>query len=680
MNINITKQKIALIVTILGLLIWVIAVNIPRYWCSEESNIQNYSEALEEYNNGDFQHSYYMFSKISRTSNLRQAAIYRQAQCAEHLNDNKTAIKKYKELMWFYPNSPLTERSRYLKAQDYYQSKKYGKAKRDFKNIVKKYPKTDYATASEYYLGAIEILDMKKTHSHRKADKCFNNASHYFRDYLKAAPGGRFAPYAIKRWTEAGRKLPNEDNLVIAKAYQSLGDFVNANKYLEFTDIGASWPYFVKNALREGNHEKVKFYTESGLKNQGLENISINEENSGMAENKEIYDAIDAYISICPDKKMAIEHLLNISQESNGYDYLLYKECNSMKQGTREACYNTLYTKFPDGQFAAESLSNIFYGKIKEKNYVWAHDIGRRYLAKYAKSNSTPKVMFWMGKLSERMKNYEDARSYYNEVISKYPDDYYAYRAFLNLNKYSDVKINSDALLGKDVVFPYKENMSNGLLIELADIQDYSLINELCKDDDFVQSWLAYQEGNFTLSAKLARDGMDKLDRKPERTDLRWRLVYPVHYYNEIRTNAFPVGNNPILILSIIKEESHFNAKVMSPVGAIGLMQLMPSTASEISRKYGVPLGGTGELFNPNVNIKFGNIYYSKIKAQLGYNDILAVLAYNGGKGAVSRWKSNLKYTDMDDFVEQIPYSETQTYLKKVYKAYWNYVRIYAED
>src|SRR5574344_1749032 len=681
MKIQLKKQKIALISVIIGLLIWVVVVNIPRYYGDEQTNIQTYSDALEKYNDGYFQKAYYEFSQISRTSPIKQAAIYRQAQCAEHLQDNKTAIRKYKELNWFYPSSPLTLRVNYLKAQDYDKSKKYRVAKREFKKRLRWNPYSDYATASEYYLGAIEALNIKDIKSERRFDKKFNEASHYFRDYLKKAPDGRFSLYAIQRWIGMGRSLQNEDNLVIAKAYQALGDYKTADKYLQYTDIGASGPYFVKGALREGNKDKVKFYTESGLKNEGIESISINEENSGMADNKEIYDAIDAYLSISPNFKKSINYLLSISKKSNGYDYILYKNCKSMPQGdARFACYNTLFTKFPDGQFAAETLSNIFYWKIKQKQYIWASDIGKRYLARYSNSNSTPKVIFWLGNLSERMKNYEDARSYYNRIIAEYPDDYYAYRAFLSLHNYTSVNIKPENLVGKDIGFPYKANLTNGMLIELADIQDYSLINELCKDDGFVQSWLAYQEGNFALSSKLAQDGMDKLSKVPERTDMRWRLLYQVHYYDEIKAHAFRVASDPILILSILKEESHFNAGVKSPVGAMGLMQLMPQTASEIARKYGVSLPNSSFLLIPDVNIRIGNIYYSRLKTQLGYNDVLAVPAYNGGLGAVSRWKRNLNFEDIDDFVEQIPYSETQNYLKKVYRAYWNYVRIYAED
>ncbi|MBR1460546.1 transglycosylase SLT domain-containing protein, partial [bacterium] len=83
------------------------------------------------------------------------------------------------------------------------------------------------------------------------------------------------------------------------------------------------------------------------------------------------------------------------------------------------------------------------------------------------------------------------------------------------------------------------------------------------------------------------------------------------------------------------------------------------------------------DLLNPELNIKLGNIYYGNLRNQLNNNDILAVAAYNGGIGSVQNWQKNLSYTDVDDFIEQIPYDETRNYIKKVFKSYWNYTRIY---
>ena len=103
-------------------------------------------------------------------------------------------------------------------------------------------------------------------------------------------------------------------------------------------------------------------------------------------------------------------------------------------------------------------------------------------------------------------------------------------------------------------------------------------------------------------------------------------------------------------------------------------MQLMPATADEVAARKGIE---SYDLFDVNSNIRMGNAYYSYIKSMLSGMDISAVASYNGGIGAVAKWKQSLNYTDTDSFVEKIPYSETQNYVKKVFRSYWNYIRIY---
>ena len=99
----------------------------------------------------------------------------------------------------------------------------------------------------------------------------------------------------------------------------------------------------------------------------------------------------------------------------------------------------------------------------------------------------------------------------------------------------------------------------------------------------------------------------------------------------------------------------------------------MPATADEIAKAYGL----SNNLYNPENNIHLGSLYYAKMRRSLNDKDMSAIMAYNGGWAAVTRWKNRLNYTDMDDFVEKIPYPETQTYLKKVLRSYWNYSNIY---
>jgi len=640
----------------------------------ESRNYKVYTHALEEYKENNFSYAYYVFGEISRFSKLKPAAIYRQALCADKLNDKKTEINKYKEVIRKYPNSLIAIRAKYLKAQQFYESKNFKKAKKEFKDILKKYPQTEYAVASAYYLGSIEAEKIPYIKDSEKRIKTKTNAIQYFKYYLKEAPTGRFAINCIEKWFELNPKLNNEDNLIIAKVYQKNERYKEALNYLKFTNLSVSWPYFVKNYYVLKDYSKVKYYTQQGLLAQNFNDILINSDIDTKEENESIYKAIDIYLQISNSPKDAISYLLSIAPKSSGYDYLLYKRCNNLPLSAQTACFNSLYYQYPKGQFAAEALANIFYDKIKSQQYSEAKRLAKEHLEKFPDSNSTPKVIFWLAKIAERTRRPDEAKMYYRTLLRRLPDDYYAYHAFLNLNRFRPFEISR--LTQKPVEFPYKSSNAS-FITALAEVKDFGLINQLYPDNDFIQSWIAYNTGEFSKSSRLARDAMEKLVVKPERTDLRWRLVYPVLYYDEIQESAYRWRNDPILILSIIREESYFNPKAESAAGARGLMQLMPFTADESANASGISLPTYKMLFSPELNIKLGNVYYFMLKKRLSHKDILAVLAYNGGIGSVSSWKQNLDYEDIDDFVEQIPYPETQNYLKKVYKSYWNYLRIY---
>ena len=308
--------------------------------------------------------------------------------------------------------------------------------------------------------------------------------------------------------------------------------------------------------------------------------------------------------------------------------------------------------------------------KYLQKKYLDAQRLGFLHLKKFPNTKSSPAVTYFMGKIAYKLKHYESANNYYKQVISSYPDSYYAFRANYNLYK-DDGMLPFLELNEKPVVFPYKKSLDNNLVVKLAYLKDYDLVEELCKHDKFIQSWIAYQKGNYTLSAYLARNGMEELNVKPSFEDLRWRLVYPMHYYDIV--DKVKGDNNPIVLQSIIKEESHFNPFVKSSVGAVGLMQLMPATYNEVVTKHNLPTNLNVET----ANITAGSLYYSSLKKVLGNKDLYAITAYNGGIGSVTNWFSKLIYSDTDEFVEQIPYPETKNYVKKVLRTYWVYGNVY---
>lgn len=660
------KQRIILIIVIIISVTLLIIVNSINNIRAESDGVRAYAEALEYYKANDYHKAYKAFATIRYSSTLKPAAIYRQARCAEHMQSNKLVQKHYKQLIRRYPNFALSVRIKYLLAQNIYSTSPK-KSKSKFLKIVKKYPNSEYAIASKYYLGLIQVRELDGVKNPTKLALDVQKAEDYFKDYLKDAPAGRYAIYSINKLKELNpNSLSNEENLIIARSYYALGEFKLAQKHLDFTSLPDSWVDVVKNNYELKNYEKVREITEQGLSKY-----------SQKVEKDDLYKAVDLYISTANNKNNAVMYLADLSKGTMGEDYLKYLSCKASSREIKDACYAQLYYAFPKGQFAADALSNMFYANIRGGNFNIARKLGNEHLNNFPSVNSTPFVLFWLGKTEERAKHYESSRVYYKRVINEYPDSYYAYRAYIDMYHLENPLIVSNIIF-KPVVFPYKHSKNGDMVVKLALLKDYGLVDELCKNDKFVQSWLAYEKGEYNTSVVLARDAMEKLPKKPKKTDFRWRLVYPVHYYDIIKD--YEIDNNPVLLLSIIKEESHFDTKATSAVGAKGLMQLMPQTANEVKNNYGLSFDNPNFLYVPKNNIQLGSLYFSHLKKLNQNSEFYAVLSYNGGLGMVNSWKNTLNYKDRDDFLEQIPYSETQNYLKKVYKAYWNYSRIYQKD
>ena len=157
-----------------------------------------------------------------------------------------------------------------------------------------------------------------------------------------------------------------------------------------------------------------------------------------------------------------------------------------------------------------------------------------------------------------------------------------------------------------------------------------------------------------------------------------WSVAYPVVYLPAIRLNAGP-RLDPYLVAAIIREESQYDARAVSRAGALGLMQLMPETARSMARRLGGPDVVRDDLFNQDINIRYGTRYLEQLVEQFSGNVVYAVAAYNAGPFAVSSWVAKNGAADLEEFVEMIPYQETRQYVKRVLRSYWEYRRLSGE-
>jgi len=154
-----------------------------------------------------------------------------------------------------------------------------------------------------------------------------------------------------------------------------------------------------------------------------------------------------------------------------------------------------------------------------------------------------------------------------------------------------------------------------------------------------------------------------------------WGVAYPTVYLPTIRIHA-GAAVDPYLVAAIIREESQYDARAVSRVGAVGLMQVMPATAQAVAKKQGFAEVGRDELFDQETNIRVGIRYLDQLLQQFSGNVMQAIAAYNAGPQVVSAWIAKNGQKEPDEFVELIPYQETRQYVKRVLRSYREYQRL----
>ncbi|MFH1096350.1 MAG: lytic transglycosylase domain-containing protein [Candidatus Desantisbacteria bacterium] len=152
-------------------------------------------------------------------------------------------------------------------------------------------------------------------------------------------------------------------------------------------------------------------------------------------------------------------------------------------------------------------------------------------------------------------------------------------------------------------------------------------------------------------------------------SDWFWDMVSPIFYKEIIYKYSEMYEVDPLLASAVIKVESNFQAYAQSPRGAMGLMQIMPETGKEMARRLKIKPFVASDLNNPEINIKIGLYYLTRLKKQFNGDVYLALAAYNGGSANVQKWLAEKKI-DTDGVVDQIPFEETKGFVQKVMRNY----------
>jgi soluble lytic murein transglycosylase len=321
----------------------------------------------------------------------------------------------------------------------------------------------------------------------------------------------------------------------------------------------------------------------------------------------------------------------------------------------------------------------------------------KTFLLKYPVSANAVNALYWLGRYSERTGNPAHARTFYNKALTRFPETYFGFAAADRLAKLGSGEENPADFLDRipppPPLRPFDEPMPPSAVDRWARSQalrtiafDSSAEQEL-KNAFFATgqprflieaSQAAFDQGHFAAGMAYARLAVPNFDsRKSNELPLNaWRALYPLPYAEPVRRESMKNGLDPMVVAGLIRQESTFQADVISHANAFGLMQLLPKTAKILAKQKRIKYVKV-KLFDPDYNIELGTFYFKGLVELTGAPEY-ALAAYNAGEDRIALWKSERAYAEIPELVESIPFSETRDYVQIVLRNAAVYRMIYA--
>ncbi len=301
-----------------------------------------------------------------------------------------------------------------------------------------------------------------------------------------------------------------------------------------------------------------------------------------------------------------------------------------------------------------------------------ARDGFEAYRQRYPNGRRVQQAAYWSGVAHLALGDSATARQRFSEARRRDPMTYYGMRAAERL----DAPVAGAIELGPAPAdAPLPERAAAALeivdLLRDAEWNDAAAFEMARARDSFGSDVAAlyalaealnergYTSDGIALGWELKRRG------GPWNTRLL-RLVYPFPYRDRIVAEARRHGIDPFLAAGLIRQESMFNARAVSPAGAIGLMQVMPETGRTLARRLDIASFEPDMLRHPQINITIGMQFLADMLAEYDARIDAVLAAYNAGPSRVDRWMEFPEWENPELFSERIPYEETRDYVKIV--------------
>ena len=653
-------------------------------YCYEKG--KKWTKAIEHYTHA-----------VSPAYPLADYAIYHLAQSYGQMEDNKNAIIWYQRLIDEHPQSFHLASAKYELAKTHYRAGDYAAALKGFlalstdsqNSYVRR---ATYETARTYE----KLGDWKK-------------AQDTYQQLIHAKDADTIAQGSLDALQKLGARQPElritrNQRMTHAMVRFNRGQLTKARSEFRKAAAGhkdkitARATYYIgrtfhrqrkyDSALTEYN-KIVSLYPASGYLTRALYQSTLCYRRKGQPQlaEKHLIDFVEKYSwSALADDAL--------------YDLGWVQE-NVKKYDKAIASYRRLTTQYTHSNWLPRAYWRVGWIQFRNEQYAECIETFTTLMQGFPADSFAKAARFWIAKSYERQNRLKAAEAVYSEIV-KANHWYYSGAAKKQLTRLQStpaasvkqetlaaprVRVTLDSPIWKNIGSKktarvqqlMRLKLFENALIELegniqrnnSNVQDnyYNLILCLEKLKRFQQAHrYADRLSNF-------RSLRDKNNAIPVEL---YRLLYPLYYEDLLQKHTTKYEIDPLFVAAMIREESRFNADIVSYAGAIGLMQIMPANGPEFSRRLKISRFNTKMLYNPDINIQMGTWYMKSLMDQFDNNHALVAGAYNGGPGRMRRWIKAKQIPDLDEFIEDIGIDQTRRHIKKVIDSYIIYQQLYS--
>jgi soluble lytic murein transglycosylase len=348
--------------------------------------------------------------------------------------------------------------------------------------------------------------------------------------------------------------------------------------------------------------------------------------------------------------------------------------------------FRELLDRFPQSRYRERASWKIGWWAYKNGDHAETVRVFEEAAATMPRADTRPAWLFWSGRANEALGHRDAAVARYRLVATDYLNSYYGRLAAKALDVRKEPAVSASvesAPTSSPVVVPNDAIIRQLLAAELYEdaVRELQYAQRIGGDSPAIQAtygWIYNRQGDLRRGINAMKRAYPQYlaaggEELP--ADLLG-VLFPLDYWPLIKKYSEAHQLDPYLISALIAQESTFDHDVRSAANAYGLMQVIPGTGRRYARSLGIRRFSTATLTNAESNVRIGTAYFKDLVDRFG-GAHFALASYNAGEHRIARWISERPGITQEEFIDDIPFPETQNYVKKILGTAEDYRRLY---